>query len=321
MVKNLKRFFGFALFLAIFIVSFYGINNSETINNALLNETNLADTITLNAHPGPLNNGGSPGWAMFFDVIAGAQDVSLTQMSTGNTGTAAASFSVEVFTRSGTGLGGPVGSGPGSSSAGWTSLGIVPVIQGPTASGVSEIFTIPTILVSAFDTVGIAVKFTGFGPRYTGTGSGPVNVYSDSNITLKTGDGRSAPFTPTGSFFSSRALTGVLRYVVNTVSGTINLGSETPNSFKLSQNYPNPFNPATKIKFDIIKSANGIQNSLVTLKVFDITGREVATLVNQTLQAGTYEVTFDAASLNSGVYYYRLTTDGYSDTKKMILLK
>ena len=321
MLHNLKRFFTFTLLLAISVVSFYGINNSETINNSMLIEPNLADTITLNANPGPSNNGGSPGWAIFFDVIAGTRSVSLTQMSTGNTGTAAASFTVEVFKRSGTALGGPVGSGPGSSSAGWTSLGTVPVIQGPAANGVSEIFTIPTILIPAGDTVGIAVKFTGFGPRYTGTGSGPVTVYSDTNITLRTGDGRSAPFTPTGSFFSPRVLTGVLRYVVNPVSGTINIGSEIPNNFNLSQNYPNPFNPATKIKFDIKKSVNGIQNSLVTLKVFDITGREVAVLINETLQAGTYEVTFDAASLNSGVYYYRLSADGYSDTKKMILLK
>jgi hypothetical protein len=321
MLQNLKRFFIFTFLLAISVVSFYGINNSETKSTEMLNASNLVDTITLNANPGPSNNGGSPGWAIFFDVIAGTRNVSLTQMSTGNTGTAAANFTVEVFTRSGTGLGGPVGSGPGSSSAGWTSLGTVPVIQGPTANGVSEIFTIPTILISAGDTVGIAVKFSGFGPRYTGTGSGPVNVYSDTNITLRTGDGRSAPFTPTGSFFSSRALTGVLRYVVNTVSGTINIGSDIPGNFKLSQNYPNPFNPETKIKFDILKSSNGISNSNVTLKIFDITGREVAVLVNETLQAGTYEATFDGSKLNSGVYYYRLTADGYSETKKMMLLK
>lgn len=173
------------------------------------------DTITLQANPGPANNGGSTGWALFFDLIAHSNNVAVTQMSTANTGAASVNFSVEIFTRSGTALGGPVGSGPGSSTAGWTSLGTVPAVQGSTNSGISLIFTIPTIQVNAFDTVGVAVKFTGVGPRYFGTGSPPYEFYSDANLTLKAGDGRSAPFTPTGSWFASRALTGVVRYVVS----------------------------------------------------------------------------------------------------------
>ena len=100
-----------------------------------------------------------------------------------------------------------------------------------------------------------------------------------------------------------------------------NTNNRMPREFTLYQNYPNPFNPATKIRFDIKKSESRSQNSEVTLKIFDIMGKEVATLVNERLQAGTYETTFDGSGLNSGVYFYRLTTDGYSETKRMLLIK
>ncbi|MCX6164668.1 MAG: T9SS type A sorting domain-containing protein, partial [Ignavibacteriae bacterium] len=220
-----------------------------------------------------------------------------------------------VFTRSGTAVGGPVGVGPGSSTAGWTSLGIFPAVQGSTASGVSLVFMLPPISVLAGDTVGVAIKFTGAGPRYVGTGSPPYSVYSDSNLTLITGDGRSAPFTTTGSWFASRAMVGVIRYVVSTPTGVINVSSEIPDGFKLSQNYPNPFNPTTNIKYQIPK------NSFVSLKVYNSIGKEVAVLVNKSLSPGTYETTFDASKYPSGVYFYKLTTDGFSETKRMVLIK
>ncbi len=176
----------------------------------------LVDTITLNANPGPANNGGSAAWGMFLDLIGvGSSNVIVTQMSTANTGAANVSFSVTVYTYEGsTALGGPVGSGHGSSSAGWTNLGTVPAVQGTTSSGISLIFSVPPILVPAGDTTGVALVFSTVGPRYFGTGSPPLEVYADSNLKLVTGDGRSAPFTPTGSWFSSRALCGVVRYVV-----------------------------------------------------------------------------------------------------------
>ncbi len=91
--------------------------------------------------------------------------------------------------------------------------------------------------------------------------------------------------------------------------------SEIPTAFSLEQNYPNPFNPITNIKFQIAKSGN------VKLIVFDILGKEVATLVNESLQPGTYETTFDASNLTSGIYFYRLQTDKFVETKKMSLIK
>ncbi len=99
------------------------------------------------------------------------------------------------------------------------------------------------------------------------------------------------------------------------------LSSEVPVNYDLHQNYPNPFNPSTKIKFDIKKSVASSQESEVTLKVFDITGKEIQTLVNEQLQPGTYEVNFDGSNLTSGVYFYKLTAGSFTDSKKMLMIK
>ena len=92
------------------------------------------------------------------------------------------------------------------------------------------------------------------------------------------------------------------------------------NSFYLYQNYPNPFNPSTNIKFWIPGHARN-DNTKVSLKVYDILGIEITTLVNEEKPAGEYELTFDGTGLPSGMYFYILTADGYSETKKMLLLK
>jgi photosystem II stability/assembly factor-like uncharacterized protein len=94
-----------------------------------------------------------------------------------------------------------------------------------------------------------------------------------------------------------------------------NISTETPSSYSLSQNYPNPFNSNSKLKFQILNLGD------VKLVVYDILGKEVQTLVNERLQPGTYEVSFDGSQLTSGVYFYKLMTDGYSETKKMLLIK
>jgi hypothetical protein len=164
------------------------------------------------AHPSA-NNGGSSGWAIFFDFEAiGGNDLFVTELSTASTAAANAGFTVEVFTRAGSGLGGPVNAGPGSSPAGWTSLGMAPATQGPVASQISLRIDIPDIFVPGGEVVGVALRFTGAGPRYFGTGTPPYSVFSDAELELTTGDSRSAPFTPTGSFFTSRALAGDVCY-------------------------------------------------------------------------------------------------------------
>ncbi|MFZ1520135.1 MAG: T9SS type A sorting domain-containing protein [Ignavibacteriaceae bacterium] len=94
-----------------------------------------------------------------------------------------------------------------------------------------------------------------------------------------------------------------------------------PTEYKLEQNYPNPFNPTTKIRYSIPKVGMGLTPSVVTLKVYDILGNEVTTLVNEQKGPGYYEVDFNAVSFASGVYIYRLQAGSYVSTKKMILMK
>ncbi len=94
-----------------------------------------------------------------------------------------------------------------------------------------------------------------------------------------------------------------------------NPGQQIPLHFSLSQNYPNPFNPTTKVQYSVANSEN------VTLKVYDILGREVTTLVNEQKSPGTYEVQFDGSKLSSGIYFYTLRSGSFVETKKLTLLK
>ncbi|HRE12183.1 MAG TPA: T9SS type A sorting domain-containing protein [Ignavibacteria bacterium] len=99
------------------------------------------------------------------------------------------------------------------------------------------------------------------------------------------------------------------------LTGVEPVGGVIPSSFALQQNYPNPFNPATTIKFSVPKSG------IVLLKVYDVAGREVASLISGELIAGNYKAEFNASQLGSGVYFYKLVADGFTETKKMILIK
>ena len=91
--------------------------------------------------------------------------------------------------------------------------------------------------------------------------------------------------------------------------------SEIPEKFRLEQNYPNPFNPVTNLEFGIS------DRGFVSLKIYDLLGKEVATLVNAELNAGSYKYNFDASNLSSGIYFYKLSAKNFSETKRMILLK
>ena len=93
-----------------------------------------------------------------------------------------------------------------------------------------------------------------------------------------------------------------------------------PEKFNVYQNYPNPFNPSTKIKFDIPSGLNG-SDSKVRLSVYNSLGKEIAELVNENLGAGSYETEFDASDFSSGVYFYKIETDNFSQTKSMFLIK
>ncbi len=106
----------------------------------------------------------------------------------------------------------------------------------------------------------------------------------------------------------------IFLYTVGVI-GIEPVSTEIPSAFKLYSNYPNPFNPVTKIKFDIAKQTNA------KLSVYDMLGRIVKVLVNEDLSAGIYEINFEGSSLSSGVYFYKLETGYFADTKKMLMVK
>lgn len=113
---------------------------------------------------------------------------------------------------------------------------------------------------------------------------------------------------------------GMSGRIIKTVNGggpvsVSNISTEVPASFTLYQNFPNPFNPETRIRYSLPRS------SFVSLVVYDALGRVIETLVDESQRAGTYEAVFNASAIPSGVYFYRLTADGYSKTMKMVVIK
>jgi ligand-binding sensor domain-containing protein len=121
-------------------------------------------------------------------------------------------------------------------------------------------------------------------------------------------------FDRQGRILAGTDSSGVFRSIGTTTSVDED-GGDIPLSFALAQNYPNPFNPSTTIAFDLTKPAP------VKLKVFDVTGREVAVLANQVFQAGTHKIVFTPNGLADGVYFYRIEAGEFAQTKKLTLLK
>lgn len=172
-------------------------------------------------------------------------------------------------------------------------------------------------------------------------GSGSINGFAVSNVngemffsrgtsiyqTINNGVNWVTSTTQTGTYnhmqraresgnyniWAVRSNGGISKY--NYPIGIKTISNEVPNSYTLHQNYPNPFNPNTIIKFDIPKS------DFVSLKIYDALGREISTLVNEQLKPGTYETEFNGANYPSGVYFYKLISGDFIDTKKMILVK
>jgi hypothetical protein len=140
-----------------------------------------------------------------------------------------------------------------------------------------------------------------------------VSACTNTNMTF-----RIPPSTfPSVVFDSLTALVSGTTYTTTnpTITGNFNYSSEIPSEFKLYENYPNPFNPTTSIKYDI---AN---NSFVKLTVYDITGKELETLVSENLQAGRYEATWSGSNYASGVYFAKIEAGKYSHIIKMLMVK
>ena len=118
------------------------------------------------------------------------------------------------------------------------------------------------------------------------------------------------------NLFAGTGGSGVWRRPLSEMATSVErVSTDIPTLFSLSQNYPNPFNPATTISFSLPS------RSFVTLKVFDILGKEVSTLVSQELPSGAYSRQWNATNISTGVYFYRLQAGTYSETKKLLLLR
>ncbi len=165
-------------------------------------------------------------------------------------------------------------------------------------------------------------------PEITGTENGMLIVkmkletsadkFSDEPLNLKWTDNTSLLRTKIFSFdgTNNSELTNLIEFdgFKNEDSGNENLAN-LPTEYGLAQNYPNPFNPVTKINYELPVSGK------VTLKIYSLLGKEIATLVNDNMDAGRYTVSFNGADLASGMYFYKITAGNFTAVKKMVLIK
>jgi len=151
--------------------------------------------------------------------------------------------------------------------------------------------------------------WTQLGPKLIGTGA--VGQQSQQGISVAI----SSEGTVIEGAFGDNNTIGAVWVFYDPIIGITPISNQVPKNFNLSQNYPNPFNPTTKIHFETVSLGK------VSLKIYDILGREVSTLVNEELNPGTYEVNWDAGNFASGIYLYKLSADDFIQVKKMVLVK
>lgn len=143
--------------------------------------------------------------------------------------------------------------------------------------------------------------------------SGGGNTTSNASYSFSSTVGE--PFNGKSNNISNQQAAGFWYVYQQQTITTVEENETIPTAFKLEQNYPNPFNPTTKIKFAVPERGN------VLIKIYDLLGSEVATLVNEELDAGWHQKNFNAAVLASGVYLFRMEAGNYANTKKMIYIK
>ncbi|HRJ85807.1 MAG TPA: T9SS type A sorting domain-containing protein [Ignavibacteria bacterium] len=191
------------------------------------------------------------------------------------------------------------------------------------AGSMDSIGNISKAKLRLVDINGNLLKEKGYLPGTLGAGFESVSLSSDNGVIA-------AGFVTYSGAFEKM-------YVIKTDSvlyaepiGLVNINAKIPEASALFQNYPNPFNPTTKIKFQIPLFRGVSEGQLVTpgregmftnISIYDISGRLVKTILQQNIKPGSYEITFDGTGLSSGVYFYKLVTNGFTDAKKMMLVK
>jgi hypothetical protein len=161
-----------------------------------------------------------------------------------------------------------------------------------------------------------------------GVGSvGPFTLVNDQEFEVLIGYEIDRSTTPLSGITAVRSISDAVQIFYENNFGypivSVEDELQVVSSFMLEQNFPNPFNPSTKIKFTIpsVIASEAKQSQMVSLKVYDILGNEIATLVNEELSPGEYEVEFNAINLPSGIYFYQLSSGVFIQTKKMVLMK
>ena len=176
--------------------------------------------------------------------------------------------------------------------------------------------------LTIFDTLRFDRAYAQYNSLGTNIDSLTVNISTDGGITFpieafRRGGFQLSTAPITSSFFIPQDNTQWRTYEFS-LNGTVSVnsyGENIPFKFTLNQNYPNPFNPSTVISYDLPVSGN------VSVTIYDILGKEIKNLVNEFQNPGSYNVTFNAGGLSSGVYFYRLNTEGFTEIKRMVLLK
>jgi len=205
----------------------------------------------------------------------------------------------------------------GTSLSGFETTGMSTVYSGTytvNGTGWQEISLSSPILWDGTSSILVEVCFNNSSYTTNSTVNGTANSSGQlkhQHQDISSGDGCTAITSPSSSYTARPNI----RLTFSPILGVENQPSAIPTKYELSQNYPNPFNPSTKITYALPK------NGFATMKIFDVLGREVVTLVNEVKQAGYYTLDFDASRLSSGVYFYKLESGTFTDVKRMVLVK
>jgi len=181
------------------------------------------------------------------------------------------------------------------------------------------------IAINPIDHSLYALQHAEFGPPWLNNKGRVFRIHNGIVDTLLSALPRPAGmvFAPNGDLFITTLQNDNVLKISNLPVGVEDENNFVADDFFLQQNYPNPFNPSTSIRYTIssVIASGAKQSQFVTLKVYDVLGNEVATLVNEEKPAGSYKVKFDAAGLSSGIYFYKLQAGTFTETKKMTLIK